>query len=77
MVHNELIRPDDPLIYVNGEFIPQSEAKVPFMDSGFWYGDGLFETLLVTNGQLFRPLKHIVRMQEGLRVGFFHVQGVP
>lgn len=38
------------------------------MDSGFWYGDGLFETLLVSGGRLFRPRKHLARIQEGMAV---------
>ncbi|MQY64350.1 MAG: hypothetical protein GH143_08655, partial [Calditrichaeota bacterium] len=37
----------DPIVYINGEWVRQSEATIPFMDSGFWYGDGLFETLRV------------------------------
>ncbi len=38
------------------------------MDSGFWYGDGLFETLRVANGTIFRPHKHLARMREGMKV---------
>lgn len=58
----------DPIVYINGEWVRLSEATVPFMDSGFWYGDGLFETLRVTNGTIFRPYKHLARMLEGMKV---------
>ncbi len=58
----------DPIVYANGEWVRQSEATVPFMDSGFWYGDGLFETLRVANGKLFRPHKHLARMHKGMKV---------
>ncbi len=58
----------DPIVYANGEWVRQSEATVPFMDSGFWYGDGLFETLRVANGSIFRPHKHLARMREGMKV---------
>ena len=58
----------DPVIYINGEWVRRSEAVVPFMDSGFWYGDGLFETLLVANGNIFRPFKHLARMREGMKI---------
>lgn len=60
-------RPKDPIVYANGEWVRQSQATVPFMDSGFWYGDGLFETLRVANGAIFRPYKHLARMREGMQ----------
>ena len=60
--------PADPLVYCNGTWTAQSQATVPFMDSGFWYGDGLFETILVTNGRIFRPYKHVERMRTGMDV---------
>ncbi len=31
------------VIYCNGEFVPESEAKVSIFDHGFLYGDGIFE----------------------------------
>lgn len=65
---NYPLAPEDPIIYCNGAWVRQSEATVPFMDSGFWYGDGLFETLLVANGKIFRSRKHLERMQTGMRI---------
>ena len=58
----------NPIVYANGAWVPQSEATVPFMDSGFWYGDGLFETLKVANGSIFRPHKHLARIREGMKI---------
>lgn len=58
----------NPIVYANGAWVRQSEATVPFMDSGFWYGDGLFETLKVANGFIFRPHKHLARMREGMKI---------
>ncbi|UCH61597.1 MAG: aminotransferase class IV [Fidelibacterota bacterium] len=58
----------DPIVYINGEWVRLNEATVPFMDSGFWYGDGLFETLRAANGTIFRPYKHLARMREGMKV---------
>ena len=60
-------RPKNPILYVNGKWLRQREATVPFMDSGFWYGDGLFETLRVANSNIFRADKHLARMREGMR----------
>ncbi|MFB0515947.1 MAG: aminotransferase class IV [Candidatus Neomarinimicrobiota bacterium] len=58
----------DPIVYANGEWVRQSKATVPFMDSGFWYGDGLFETLRLANGNIFRWHKHLARMREGMKI---------
>lgn len=68
------MRPDDiqpiadPIVYTNGIWCKQSEATVPFMDSGFWHGDGLFETVRAVNGVIFRPNKHLARMKQGMGV---------
>ena len=32
------------VVYVNGEFLPDSEAKVSVHDRGFKYGDAVFDT---------------------------------
>ncbi len=60
--------PSDPIVYINGAWEHQNKATVPFMDSGFWYGDGLFETLMVNNGNIFRTDKHLARMHEGMKI---------
>lgn len=60
--------PSDPIVYINGAWEHQNQATVPFMDSGFWYGDGLFETLMVNNGNIFRADKHLARMHEGMEI---------
>ena len=68
MTYRKPVTPVNPIVYANGRWLPQSEATVPFMDSAFWYGDGLFETVLVSNGKLFRPRKHLERMRAGMAV---------
>jgi len=50
------------LIYVNGEFVPQSQAKVSVLDHGFLYGDGVFEGIRAYNGRVFKLEKHVDRM---------------
>jgi len=52
--------------YINNQFIESSEAKVPFNDSGFLYGYGLFETMRFDNRKIFSPIKHLSRLQKGL-----------
>ncbi|HKQ38304.1 MAG TPA: aminotransferase class IV [Verrucomicrobiae bacterium] len=38
-------------VCINGEIVSAETARVPVLDRGFMYGDGLFETLRVTAGQ--------------------------
>lgn len=54
--------------YVNGRFLPESEATVSIFDRGFLYGDGCFETMRVYAGRIFRPWDHFDRLLEGLDV---------
>jgi len=42
------------LIYLNGEFVPEEEAKISVFDHGFLYGDGVFEGIRAYNGKVFR-----------------------
>ncbi|CAI2718325.1 aminotransferase class IV [Nitrospina watsonii] len=52
-----------PVVYVNGRFVPQAEARVSVLDRGFLYGDGVFETLRAYRGRIFRLLDHLERLQ--------------
>ncbi|RLI46384.1 branched-chain amino acid aminotransferase, partial [Candidatus Bathyarchaeota archaeon] len=38
------------LIYIDGNFYPESEAKISVFDHGFLYGDGVFEGIRSYNG---------------------------
>jgi branched-chain amino acid aminotransferase len=51
----------EPIIYVNGEFVPQSEARISVMDHAVLYGDGVFETVAAWRGRIFRLDPHIDR----------------
>lgn len=54
------------LIYLNGEWIPEEGAKVPFQDRGFQLGESLFETVRVNSGVPFRVTKHMERLSSGM-----------
>lgn len=45
------LRNQDLKIYVNGEIVPKSEAKVSVYDSGFMLGDGMWEGLRIYDGK--------------------------
>jgi branched-chain amino acid aminotransferase len=53
-------------IFLNGEFVQESEAKVSVFDRCFLYGDGIFEGVAVWDGAPFRLQPHLDRMREGL-----------
>ena len=49
-------------IYIDGEFYPESEAKVSVFDHGLLYGDGVFEGIRFYDGRVFRLEEHIGRL---------------
>jgi len=50
------------IIYLNGKFVPQSEAKVSVFDHGLLYGDGVFEGIRAYNGRVFKLDRHMDRL---------------
>ena len=39
------------IVFLNGSFLPIEEAKVPFMDRGFMFGDGVYEGVGMLDGR--------------------------
>lgn len=58
---------NEQLIYLNGEFVQKSEAKVSVYDHGYLYGDGVFEGIRVYSGNVFRLKQHLVRLYESAK----------
>lgn len=56
----------DPLVYLNGQLTPMSEAKVPVLDRGFIFGDGVYDVVPMYARKLFRPQQHIERLLRSL-----------
>jgi len=57
----------EPCVYINGGFVPRSEARVSVFDRGFLYGDGLFEGIRAYQGRVFRLDQHIDRLFQGAK----------
>ena len=54
------------LTYINGDFVPRSEAKISVEDRGFQFGESLFEMLPIVNREpRFLP-KHYERLASGI-----------
>ena len=54
-------------IYLNGEFMPLEEARVPVLDRGFLFGDGVYEVIPVYGGHPFRLIQHLDRLERSLQ----------
>ena len=53
-------------VYVNGEYLPETEAKVSIFDRGFLFADAVYEVTSVLDGKLIDFDGHAVRLQRSL-----------
>ena len=51
------------IVFLDGQFIPMSEAKISPMDRGFLFGDGIYEVVPSYDAKLVGFGPHIERMQ--------------
>jgi len=54
------------MIYLNGAFMPIEEARIPVLDRGFIFGDGVYEVIPVYSRRPFRLAEHLLRLQHSL-----------
>jgi hypothetical protein len=54
------------VVYLNGQFLPSHEARVPVDDRGFLFGDGVYEVTRSLGGRLFAEEAHWRRLETGL-----------
>ena len=57
---------NDALVYLNGDLLPISQAKVSVLDRGFIFGDGIYEVVPVYGQCLFRFDEHMARLNRSL-----------
>ncbi|HEV8094400.1 MAG TPA: D-amino acid aminotransferase [Burkholderiales bacterium] len=55
-----------PMVFLNGRFIPIEEARVPVLDRGFIFGDGVYELVPVYSRVPFRLEEHLARLERSL-----------
>jgi len=53
-------------VYLNGEYLPESEAKVSIFDRGFLFADGVYEVTSVLGGKLLDFDGHATRLARSL-----------
>jgi D-alanine transaminase len=56
----------DQIAYVNGSFVPLSEAKVSILDRGFLFADGIYEVAAVLDGKLIDSASHLARLERSV-----------
>jgi D-alanine transaminase len=54
------------MIYLNGDLMPIEDARIPVLDRGFIFGDGVYEVIPVYSRRPFRLAEHLARLQASL-----------
>ncbi len=60
--------PAGRVVYLNGEFVPEKEARISVYDSALMFGDMVFEMTRSFNGKQFMLREHIARLYRGLKM---------
>src|SRR5215203_5134965 len=55
------------IVLINGSFVPFEEAKIPIMDRGFLFADGIYEVSAVLNSRLVDNDAHLARLERSLK----------
>jgi branched-chain amino acid aminotransferase len=58
---------NERVAWFNGEFMPESQVRIPFRDSSWVYGDGAFDMTRSFGHRLFRLQEHVERLYRSLR----------
>ena len=55
------------VVWIDGALVSVAEARVPVLDHGLLYGDGIFEGMRVYAGRAFRLDRHLARLTASAR----------
>ena len=61
------VRANERVAWFNGEFVPESEVRIPFRDSSWVYGDGCFDMTRTFGHRLFKVEEHVDRLYRSLK----------
>lgn len=56
------------VVYVNGEFVPEAEARISIYDSALMFGDMVFEMTRSFNKQQFKLREHLERLYASIKM---------
>jgi D-alanine transaminase len=54
------------IVYVNGDYVPEEEARVSIFDRGFLFADSVYEVTSVIDGRLLDFAGHVARLRRSL-----------
>lgn len=57
----------EQLLYMDGAFVPKSQAMISVYDHGFLYGDGIFEGIRLYRGTIFKCREHLQRLYDSAK----------
>ncbi|MFQ5566360.1 MAG: aminotransferase class IV [Paracoccaceae bacterium] len=60
-------RANERIVYFNGDYIPESQALVPYRERSFIFGDGAFDMTRTFNHRIFKLDEHLERFYRSLR----------
>jgi branched-chain amino acid aminotransferase len=60
------------IIYLDGKYLPDDQARVSVFDHGFLYGDGVFEGIRAYHGRIFRLKEHLDRLYDSAKTIDLH-----
>ncbi|KGE04506.1 aminotransferase class IV [Pseudohaliea rubra] len=58
---------DEPIVFINGEYLPLSAARVSPVDQGFLLGDGVFDVVSAWKGRIFKLEAHLDRFFDSIQ----------
>lgn len=65
--HVDLRNYPSGVAFLDGQYLPMSEAKISVLDWGFLHSDATYDTAHVWNGRFFRLEKHLDRFWNGMQ----------
>ncbi len=68
---------DKLLIYLDGQMLPEADARVSVFDHGLLYGDGVFEGIRFYNGRIFRLEEHLRRLYDSAKSILLNIPMTP
>ncbi len=73
--HEQTGAGDREIAWVDGRILPARDARIPILDHGFLYGDGVFEGIRLTPAGIFRFEDHLKRLTTALHAVGIEVAG--